>query len=153
MADPCSAAVAIVGLGASLVTLAALVVDSYNVLKRVHASFKNAPEEIPRLCRQLAGLEGLLREVQLQVTHADRPFSPSSRTMLTGAVDGLQSELRGFQHTIHKLDRLLEGSVRSRHLLRLRIRHVLQEAKVKECEHKIGLQTSHLSLVLALSNR
>ena len=152
--DPASAAVAFIGVAASLTTLAALVIDSSKTLFNVHRKFKNAPEDIGRLCRQLNAFQCLLYEAQDLVEDDGSDYAASAAgTVFATAIGHMLDDLRGFKDIVHKLKCLMSHSTSSTDLFVLRVRKILKEDGVRDYQRLICSHIATLTLLLEISTR
>jgi hypothetical protein len=149
MMDPSSAAVAFVGLGASIVTLAGLALESYSILKRVFSAFKHAPREVARLCHQLAEIESVLKLIGCHAVELE----PGARIVLASVICGMHQDLSELRGDVKKLEKLLEKERAASRQLEARLRHVLLESKIKEHRRRATSYIAQLNLLLTMSNR
>lgn len=152
--DPASAAVAFIGVAASLTTLAALVIDGSKTLFNVHRKVKNAPEDIRRLCTQLDAFQCLLYEAQDLVRDDGLDSAaPDVRTVFATAIEHMLDDLRGFKATVQKLKGLMSHSTSSTDLFVLRVRHILKEDGIRDYQRLINSHIATLTLLLESSTR
>lgn len=152
--DPASAAVAFIGVAASLTTLAALVIDSSKTLFNVHRKVKNAPEDIRNLCRQLNAFQCLLYEAQdLVRDHGPAYAASAAGTEFAKAIEHMLNDLRGFKDTVQNLKGLMSHSTSSKDLFVLRVRHILKEDGVREYQRLICSHVATLTLLLEILTR
>ena len=156
--DPASAAVAFIGVAASLTTLAALVIDGSKTLLNVHRKVKNAPEDIRRLCRQLNAFQCLLYEAQDLVRDLVRDHGPDYAPSDVGTVfattfEHMLDDLRDFKDTVQKLKSLMAHSTSSKDLFVLRVRHIFKEDGVREYQRLICSHVATLTLLLEILTR
>ena len=147
--DPSSAAVAFVGLGASIVTLAGLALESYSILKRVLSAFKHAPREVARLCQQLAEMESVLKLIGCQALELE----PEVRRLLASVIGEMHQDLSELRGNMKKLEELLGKERTASRQLEARLRHVLLEGKIKEHRQRATSYITQLNLILTMSNR
>lgn len=152
--DPASAAVAFIGVAASLATLAALVIDGSKTLFNVHRKIENAPQDIRRLCRQLNTFQCLLYEAQ-DLVRDDGPACAASNmgTVFAMAIEHMLDDLRGFKDTVQRLKGLASHSTSSKDLFLLRVRHILKEDGVREYQRLICSHIATLTLLLETLTR
>ena len=152
--DPASAAVAFIGVAASLTTLTALVIDSSKTLFNVHRRFKNVPEDIKRLYRQLNAFQCLLYEAQDLVRDDGADYAKSDvGTVFATAMGHMLDDLRGFKDSVQKLKGLMSHSTSSKDLFVSRVRHILKEDGVREYERVICSHVATLTLLLEILTR
>lgn len=152
--DPASAAVAFIGVAASLTTLAALVIDGSTILFNVHRKVKHAPEGIRRLCRQLNAFQCLLDEAQHLVRdHGPNHAAADLGTVFAMAIEHMLDDLRDFKDTIQKLKGLMSHSTSSKDLFVLRVRHIFKEDGVREYQRLICSHVATLTLLLEILTR
>ena len=152
--DPASAAVAFIGVAASLTTLAALVIDGSKTILKAHRKVKNAPEDIRRLCRQLNAFQCLLYEAQdLVRDHGPDHAASDVGTVFATAIEHMLNDLRDFKDTVQKLKGLMSHSTSSRDLFVLRVRHILKEDGVREYQRLMCSHVATLTLLLEIMTR
>lgn len=151
--DPALASVAAVGFAASLTTLTALVIKSSQTLYRVRSSFKNAPQDVRRLCRQFHGLQGLLQEVQQCMQEPRGLWITSNiQAVFTSTIDNMHDDLSNFQRIMVKLEALLNRESPGK-TLTLRIRRILQEDVVQDFQRQMSSYVGTLTLILVMVNK
>ena len=151
--DPASAAVAFIGVAASLATLAALVIDGSKTLFNVHRKVKNAPEDIRRLCRQLNAFQCLLYEAQDLVRDDGLDAASDLRAVFATAIGHMLDDLRGFKDTTQRLKGLMSHSTSSTDLFVLRVRHILKEDGIRDYQRLICSHIATLTLLLETLTR
>ena len=152
--DPMSASVAIIGFAASLTTLAAVVIDSSRTLYNVRRKFKKAPEDIKRLCRQLREFECLLLEVQERIRDSPVEHAASGMgTLFIAAIEHIRNDMSDFDCAVQQLKGLLNTRTSPRESFLLRVRHVLQEDRVREYQFLISSHVGTLTLLLQMVTR
>ncbi|MCJ1252131.1 hypothetical protein MMC30_009369 [Trapelia coarctata] len=131
--DPVSASVTVVGFAASLTTLAALVIDSSRTPYNVRRKFRNAPEDVNRLYRQLREFQCLLFEVQERMRDHEAEYAASGiKTLFATTIDCMRKDLGEFECAIQNLKALLSGSTSYGKRIVSHIWHILQEERVRE---------------------
>ncbi|KAF2465913.1 uncharacterized protein BDR25DRAFT_396019 [Lindgomyces ingoldianus] len=148
--DPASA---IIGLSASLTTLAGLVLESTKILYKAQGHFREAPRDISRLCWQLSEFEALVKEVQSQVDADCGARSSAIRTLMTTSAQNMLEDLQEFNIKVQQLGSILTGPATRRKRFGLRLRHVFTESKVAQYQQLISSYSGTLTLFLALSNK
>ena len=149
--DPASAAVAFIGVAASLTTLAALVIDSSKTLLHVRHKFKNVPEDIRRLCERLDVFQCLLYEAQGLVRDHGPDYAASDvGTVFAAAIEHMIQDMRDFKDTVQKLKGLTSQSTSSKNLFVSHVRHILKEDCVREYEGLISSHVATLTLQLEI---
>lgn len=149
--DPTSAAIASIGLAASLTTLTALVIDCSKTLFNVHRKVKNAPEDIKRLYGQLNAFQRLLFEAQELVRDNGPAYAASAlQALFTSAIEHMLDDLHGFKHTLQDLNGLMSHSASFKELFALRVRHILKEDGVREYQRLICSHMATLTLLLEM---
>ena len=152
--DPSSAAVAFIGVAASLTTLAALVIDGSKTLFNVYRKAKTASKDIRCLCRQLNVFLSLLHEAQNLVKEHGPDYAASDMgTVFTMAIEYMLDDLRGFKDTVQKLKGLMSRSTSSKDLFVLRVRHILKEDCLREYQRLINSHVATLTLLLEILTR
>lgn len=152
--DPASAAVAIIGVAASLTTLAALVIDGYKTLFDVHRKVKNAPKDIRRLCRQLNAFQCLLDEVRdLVVDHGPDYAASDVGTVFATTIRHMLDDLHDFKDTVQKLKGVMSDFTSSKDLFIFRVRHIFKEDGVREYQRLICSHVATLTLLLEILTR
>lgn len=152
--DPASAAVAFIGVAASLTTLAALVIDGYKTLFDVHRKVKNAPKDIRRLCRQLNAFQCLLDEVRdLVVDHGPDYAASDVGTVFATTIRHMLDDLHDFKDTVQKLKGVMSDFTSSKDLFVLRVRHIFKEDGVREYQRLICSHVATLTLLLEILTR
>lgn len=152
--EPASASIAFIGVAASLTTLAALVIDSSKTLYRVGIKLKKAPEDITRLLTQLKLFERLLSEAQQRVEDHKAEFAvPDVGTLFTIAAERMLKDVRDFEGTLQKCERLLSGPASTKKALVSRVQHVLKEDRLKGYERLISSHMATLTLLLEILDK
>ena len=152
--DPASAAVAFIGVAASLTTLAALVIDGSKTLLKVHGKVKNAPEDIRRLCRQLDVFQCLLHEAQVLVRDHGPLYATSDvGTVFARAIEHMLNDLGEFNDTVQKLKALMSQPKSAKDLLVLRVRYIIKEDRVREYKRRICSHVATLTAQLEILTR
>ena len=152
--DPASAAVAFIGVAASLTTLAALVMDSSKTLFNARRKFKSTPEDIKRLCWQLNIFHCLLCEAQNLVRdHGPNYAASDAGTVFATAIEHMLDDLCDFKDNVQKLNDLMSHSMSTRDFVVLRIRHILKEDGVREYQRLISSHVATLTLLLKTLTR
>ncbi len=152
--DPASAAVAFIGVAASLTTLAALVIDGSKILFDVYRKVKNAPKDIRRLCRQLNAFQCLLYEVRdLVMDHGPDYAASDVRTVFATSIERMLDDLRDFKDTVQKLKGLMSDFTSFKDLFVLRVRHFFNEDGVREYQRLICSHVATLTLLLETLTR
>ena len=152
--DPASAAVAFIGVAASLTTLMALVIDSFKTLSNFHRKVKHAPEDIRRLCRQLNAFQCLLHIAQDLIRDHGPDYAASAvGTVFATAIEHMLDDLRGFKDTVQNLEGLMSRSTSSKDLFVRQVRHILKEDAVREYQRLICSHVATLTLLLEMMTR
>jgi hypothetical protein len=152
--DPTSVSVAFISLAASLSTLTALVVDSSKTLANIRREWRSAPEDIKRLYRQLRDFECLLCQVQEQIRDNRVQFAASGMEVLFLAImKYMPQDLDGLERAVQKLKSLICAPTSSGKRLEGRIRHILQEDRVKEYQALISSHVGTLTLLMEIMTR
>jgi hypothetical protein len=152
--DPTSVSVAFISLAASLSTLTALVVDSSKTLANIRREWRSATEDIKRLYRQLRDFECLLCQVQEQIRDNRVQFAASGMEVLFLAImKYMPQDLDGLERAVQKLKSLICAPTSSGKRLEGRIRHILQEDRVKEYQALISSHVGTLTLLMEIMTR
>lgn len=147
MGDPVSA---IIGLGASLTTLAGLVLESAKTLHAAQQHFREAPKDIARLHHQLYQFNRLLGETLKQIHSDDSGRTADMRTLIEDSAQYMRKDLEELSADIRNLKNILDTSASRSKRLRLRLRHIFTENKVARYQQLIASHTQALTLSLAL---
>lgn len=152
--DPASASIAIVGLAASLTTLAALVIDSCKTIQNVRAQLRNAPKDIRRLSRGLKELENLICGLR-DIVRAQPSGHTTSiiEVAFENATEQMHRDMTEFGIVIQRLKGLLNTSASPGKILALQIRHILSESAVQKYESLISSHVGTLTLLLGMLNK
>ena len=152
--DPASAAIAFIGVAASLTTLAALVIDASKTLLNIHHKVKNAPADIRRLYRELDMFQCLLHEAQdLVRDHGPDYAASDAGTVFAKAMEHMLHDLRDFKNTVERLKGLMSHSTSAKDLFVLRVRHILKEDGVREYQRLICSHIATLTYQLEILTR
>lgn len=146
--DPASA---IIGLAASLTTLVGLVLESAKVLYKAQGHFKDAPQDIRRLCRQMNEFERLLHAVHAQTDTDCSPAAAAIRSVIAASVQHMNDDLQDFIRDVKKLKDVLDTSGSEKKLIRFRLRHIFTESKTARYQGLISSYTATLNLHLAMA--
>lgn len=118
--DPASA---IVGLSASLATLSGLVLESVKVLYKAREHFKDAHQEIGRLCYRLKEFDGLLKEFQSRLYVAPGAHTSAVQALAIASVQQMEEDLKDLHTRVRQLHVVLDSSTTKRKLLAVRLRN------------------------------
>lgn len=152
--DPASASIAVIGLAASLTTLAALVIDSCKTMYTVRAQLRNAPKDIQRLSRGLKEFEDLVCGLR-DIVRAQPSGHAASILELAfeNSTEQMHRDMVDFEIVIQRLKGLLDTSTSPGKILALRIRHILNESAVQKYQHLISSHVGTLTLLLGMLNK
>lgn len=144
--DPVTATLTFVGLGASLITLAAAVGDISKALFELQQKLKNAPKNIMRLQRDLKNLQLLLVAIKNENLDCEGINVPQAlQDLWNSSFVQLEDDICEFKTKISTFNL-------SRQDLKARICHFFAEGTVKESHKRYPAYIQNLMMVQTLMN-
>ena len=135
--DPASAVIAFVGFGASITTLAGVLLHSAKLLVVIQQEIKDTPQEIEHCLRRIKILCGLLQAVEEADVRIQRHGSPTLRESWMETKDDMYTHLKNFDEKITQVHDALKAT-RSGLRVKATMKTFFNKAFLKEYQLKIA---------------
>lgn len=135
------------GFAASITTLTAVALDSSRTLYSIRKKLQSTPEDVRRLIRQVRVFEGLLAAIR------DLGVPQDLQEIWEESINQMREEMQQFNPVVSSLQRLLDGPTVSSKMIRLRIRRIFDEEKVKQFQEQLSSHIEFLTLIQTIINQ
>lgn len=146
--DPASASIAFVGLGASILTIAAAAAESLRALHNLWKKLKDAPASSRRLVDTVETVKHL---IDLLAKEDEVVFSQGLRHLWNRQASQLETVFTKLKNEASALEKLLQKSSISRRQVRLRVLHFFNQDGIEKYQKILGEQVQFLTLLLSMS--
>lgn len=152
--DPASAAVAFVGVSASIASLSAITLNSCNKIHNIAQSLKNAPHHIRRLFGKVERLHRVVSEIEkIGNEIGDEPLGVDVQRDWTSIATIMKTDLMTLEGKITKLHRGLDGKSLSRLHMSVRIRMFFSAEEVEKYENLLSDHLETINLLLCMLSK